>query len=70
MQGVFDGLAHRLVDAVGEQAVEAGAFVHFVEVRDGLAVVQHSLAVAAFYGRTIGVVQRPFDEIAGAGADP
>ena len=47
VQRVFDRLAHRLVDAIGHQAVEPGAFVDFVEVRQRLAVVQHALAVAA-----------------------
>ena len=37
VQRVFDRLAHRLVDAVGHQAVEAGALVHLVEVRQRLA---------------------------------
>ncbi len=36
VQRVFDRLAERLVDAVGQQRVEAGAFVDFVEVRHRL----------------------------------
>ena len=65
MQRVFDRLAHRLVDAVGHQAVEAGAFVDFVEMDDRLAFEQHPLAVAALDRRTVGVVQHAFDQVAG-----
>ena len=65
VQRVFRRLLERLVNALGEQAVESGALVHFVEVRERLAVEEHALAVARFHRRTIGVVQRAFHEIAG-----
>jgi hypothetical protein len=35
VQRVLDGLLERFVDALGHQAVEAGALVHFVEVGQG-----------------------------------
>ena len=65
VQGVFDRLAHRLVDAVGHQAVQAGALVDFVEMQHRLALEEDSLAVAAFDRRAVGVVERAFDQIAG-----
>ena len=47
VQRVLDRLAHALVDAVGHQAVEAGALVDFVEVRQRLALVDNSRAAVA-----------------------
>src|SRR5690606_37682023 len=64
MERVFDGLAEGLVNAVGEEAVEAGAFVHFVEVRDGFAGAD-DFALGVFDGRTVAVVERAFDEVGG-----
>jgi len=37
VEGVFDGLLEGAVDAVGEDAVEASAFVDFVEMGERLA---------------------------------
>ena len=59
------GWPSALVNAIGQQAVEAGAFVDFVEMRQRLAFVEHARAVAAGDRRPFGVVQRPFDQIAG-----
>ena len=42
MQRVFDRLVEGAVDAIGHEAVEAGAFIDFVEVNDGLAVADDS----------------------------
>jgi hypothetical protein len=46
VQGVFDRLAEGLVHAVGEEAVEAGALVHLVEVRQQQSFIKHPLAIA------------------------
>ncbi len=53
------------MDAQRHQGVEPGAFIDFVEMRQWLAAIEHSLAVAALDGRTLGVVERPFHQIAG-----
>jgi hypothetical protein len=53
-----------LCTRIGHQAVQPGALVDFVEVGNGLAPIEHALAVAAFHRRTIGVVERAFDEVA------
>ncbi|MFM1942847.1 MAG: hypothetical protein RI897_1829 [Verrucomicrobiota bacterium] len=46
VQRIFDGLAEGVVDALGHEAVEAGAFVYFVEVGEGLVGVESAFAVA------------------------
>ena len=65
VQRVFGRLLERFVDALGEQAVESGALVHFVEMRERLAIVEDALTVAGFHWRTLAIVQRAFHEIAG-----
>ena len=64
MQGGLGRLAKRAVDAVGEQRVEPGAFVHFVEVHDRLAVANR-LAVDGHDRRTVVVVEHALDEVGG-----
>ena len=51
------------VNAIGPQAVEARAFVDFVEMGQRLAFVQHARTVAAGDRRPFGVVQHSLDEI-------
>ncbi len=65
VQRVLDRLAHGLVDAIGHQPVQPRTFVDLVEMRQRLAVVQHTAAVAAADRRPVGVVQRAFDQVAG-----
>jgi hypothetical protein len=60
----FDWLAHGALHAVSHQGVEARALVHLVEVRQRLPLVQHAAAVAAPHRRAVGVVQRPFHQVA------
>ncbi len=50
-------------DAVGDQGVEAGAFVHFVEVRQGLAFVQHAAVAGGGDRRPVHVVQQAFHQV-------
>ena len=40
VEGVFGGEAELLPDAVGNEAIESGAFVDFIEMREGLAGVE------------------------------
>ena len=63
VQRVFHRLAHRLMNAIGHQSVQPGAFIHFVEMRQRLAFVQHAAAVAAVDRRAIGIVQRSLDQV-------
>ena len=62
MQGVGLGLTQRFVDAVGEEAIQTGALVHFVKVGDGFAFADHG-TVGAGDRRTFGGVQGAFDEV-------
>ena len=64
MEGVFDGLAEGGVDAVGEEAVEAGAFIDLVEVGDGLAAAD-DFAGGVFHRGAVAVVEGAFDEVGG-----
>src|SRR6185436_14856175 len=64
VQCILHRLAERSVDALREQPIESGALVHFVEMRDGPARVEHAFAVARTHGRTVRIVQRALDEIA------
>ena len=64
VQRVFDRLAERAMHAIREQPVQPGALVHFVEMDHGLAFEEHPPSVARAHGRTIGVVQRAFHEVA------
>ncbi len=65
VQRVFDRLAHRLVQAISEQAVQPRALIHFVEVRQRLTFVQNAAAVATGNGGAVGVVERSFHKVTG-----
>ena len=51
--------------AIGEQRVEAGAFVHFVEVRRGPGRRRDRPSVRAVDRRAVDVVQQPLGEVGG-----
>jgi hypothetical protein len=55
VQRVLDGLAECLVHAIGEETVEAGAFVDFIEMRQRLAGADY-LAGGVLHGRTVGII--------------
>jgi len=65
VQGVLRGEAKLAPQAVGDEAVEAGAFVHLVEMRQRLALEEHAPAVGAAHGRAVRVVERALHEVAG-----
>ena len=63
VQGVFGWLFQRFPDAIGDQAVEARAFIDFVEMRECLAFVE-DLTIGACCDRgAIYVVENAFDQI-------
>ena len=63
VQGVFGGLPQRFPDAVGDQAVEASAFIDFVEMRECFAFVE-DLSIGACCDRgAICIVENAFDQI-------
>jgi hypothetical protein len=64
VQGVFDRLTERRVDAVGEQAIEPGALVDFVEMWEGLAGAD-DFAPRILHRRPVGTVESALDEIRG-----
>ena len=63
VQGVFGGLSQRFPDAIGDQAVEARAFIDFVEMRECLAFVEDLTIGACFDWGAIYVVENAFDQI-------
>ena len=63
VQGVFGWLPQSSPDAVGEQAVEARAFIDFVEMRECFAFVEDLTVGARFDRRAICVVENAFDQI-------
>ncbi len=63
VERVFDGLAEGGVDAIGEEAVEAGAFVDLVEVGEWLAGADNFTG-GVFDGWAVAVVENTFDEVA------
>ena len=50
-------------DAVGDQPVEAGALVDFVEVRQRLALVEHAAVAASRHRRPVDVVQQALHQV-------
>ena len=62
VQRRLDRLAEAAVDAVGEQGVEAGAFVDLVEVHDRLSLADR-LSVGASDRRPIVIVEHPLGEV-------
>ncbi len=65
MQRVFNGLAHRLMNAVGHQRIEARTFVDFVEVWNRFPFVQLPFSVAAFHRWAIFVIEGSFNQVTG-----
>ena len=65
MQRGLHRLLQRLVHALGDDAVQAGTFVHLVEVQEALAFEDEALAVAGFHRRAVGVVEHALHQIAG-----
>jgi len=64
VQGVFDGLAEGLVHATREEAVETGAFVDFVEIRNRFSVA-NDVACGVSCRRAVAVVEGALDQIGG-----
>jgi hypothetical protein len=65
VQRVFGREAELAPEFVGEEAIEAGAFVDFVEVRQSFAFEKDFSGPRVFDGRAIDVVEEAFDEVAG-----
>ena len=65
MECIFDGLAELIVHAIGEEPIETGAFVDFVEVGERLALVEDAGAIAGGDGWAVRVVEHAFGEVAG-----
>ncbi len=65
VEGVFGGETELAPEFVGHEAVEAGAFIDFVEMRQCFTFKEHALAIGAAHGRAVGVVEHAFDEVAG-----
>ena len=63
MQRGFGRIAQRFPDAIGHQRVQAGAFVHFVEMRQRLALVEHAPVAARAHRRPVHVVQQAFGQV-------
>ena len=63
VQRVLHGLSHRLLYAVGHQSIEAGTFVHFIEMRQRLPIVQHPASIPRAYRRPIGVVEHSLHQV-------
>ena len=67
VQGVFRVESQLPPQFVGDQAVEAGAFVDFIEMRHGLAGKKFTLVHRRLHRRAIDIVESSFDQIAGGG---
>lgn len=65
VEGVFGRVAEFAPEFVGDNAVEAGAFVDFVEVGEGLALEEFLAGGFVEDGRAVDVVEEAFDEIGG-----
>ena len=63
VQGVFRRLTQSAPDPVGDQAVEARAFIHFIEMREGFACVEHATVATRFDRGPVHVVENAFDQI-------
>ena len=64
VQRGFHRLPRGPLHAIREQRIQPRAFIHFIEVHQRLAFEQNSPAVSASNGRTVGIVKRPFDQVA------
>ncbi len=62
VEGVVGRVAELFPELVGDEAVESGAFIDFVEMGEGLAFVEFA-AVFGEGGRAIGAVEGAFDEV-------
>src|SRR5262245_41627718 len=67
MQSVFSSKTERLPESIGDGSVRSGAFIDFVEMRQGFAGKQDPSGLRVFYRRTINIVQQAFCEVAGGG---
>ena len=65
MERVLRRLTEGLVDALREQAVEAGAFVDLVEVRQRLSLEDRLRGAWGTDRRPLRIVEHPLDEVAG-----
>ena len=52
-------------DAIGDQSVQAGALVHFVEMRQRTAFVQHAAVAAGGNRRAVHIVEQAFRQVGG-----
>ena len=67
VERVFRRKTQLAPEAIGDEAIQPGAFIHFVEMRHGLAREQNAPGSRALHRRAIDVVEQAFGEIAGGG---
>ena len=70
VQGVLRRKAQLAPQAIGHQAIQAGAFVHFVEVRHRFAGEQHAAGLGGLHRRPVHVVQQALRQVAGRQRGP
>ena len=63
MQRRLGRVSQRLPNAIGDQRIQAGALVHFVEVRQRVIFIQHAPVAARAHRRPIDIVQQAFRQI-------
>src|SRR5258708_2284624 len=65
VERIFGGEAELAPETIGDEAVETGAFVDFVEMEQGFAGEEDALSIGAVDGWAVDVVEHAFDEVAG-----